>query len=95
MAIPYNIKCIFPGRISIKSEFLKYVYVQEDTISEYILENYNVSEVKANKKTGTVTIEYNPEKFDPDELFKTLDNTSPDKILESLSSLENGRGEKR
>jgi Cu2+-exporting ATPase len=95
MAIPYNIKSMLPGRVSVKSELLRYVSVSEDTITEYILENYNVSEARANKKTGTLTIEYSPEQFDPRELFKALDNTSPDQILESLTILENGRGQKK
>jgi hypothetical protein len=95
MAIPYNIKSLLPGRVSLQSELLRYVSVSEDTIAEYILENYNVSDARANKKAGTLTIEYSPEHFDPSELFKELDNSSPDQILKSLSILENGQGEKK
>ena len=95
MAIPYNIKSMLPGRVSLKSELLRYVSVSEDTISEYILENYNVSGARANKNAATLIIEYNPEQFDPRELFKALDSASPDQILESLTTLENGRGEKK
>ena len=95
MAIPYNIKSMLPGRVSLKSELLRYVSVSEDTISEYILENYNVSGARANKKAGTLTIQYSPEQFDPRDLFQALDNASPDQILESLMTLENGRGEKK
>lgn len=95
MAIPYDIKSMLPGRVSVKSELLRYVSVSEDTISEYILENYNVSGARANKKAGTLTIEFSPEQFDPRELFKALDSANPDQIIESLTALENGRGEKK
>ena len=94
MAIPYNIRSMLPGRVSLKSELLRYVSVSEDTISEYILENYNVSGARANKNAGTLIIEYNPEIFDPRELFMALDSASPEHILHSLAALENGRGRK-
>jgi hypothetical protein len=94
MAIPYNIKSMLPGRISVKSELLRYVSVPEDTIVEYILKNYNVSRARANKRAGTLTIEYSPGQFDPSELFKALDNASPDQILRSLTDLENRGGDK-
>ncbi len=95
MAIPYNIKSMLPGRVSLRSEFLRYVSVSEDTIVEYILENYKVTAARANKNAGALTIEYNPEQFDPRELFKALDSASPDQILESLAAIENGSGEKK
>ncbi len=95
MAIPYNIKSMLPGRVSLRSELLRYVSVSEDTISEYILVNYNVTAARANKNAGALTIEYNPEQFDPRELFKALDSASPDQILESLAAIENGSGEKK
>lgn len=95
MAIPYDVKSMLPGRLSLKSELLRYVSVSEDTITEYILENYKVNGARANKRAGTLTIEYSPEQFDPFELFKALDNADPDQILESLRTLENGGREKK
>lgn len=95
MAIPYNIKSMLPGRISLKSELLRYVSVSEDAINEYIIGNYNVSSARANKNAATLTIEYDPEIFDPRELFKALDRGDPYEIRKSLAAIENGRGENK
>ncbi|MGB7292936.1 MAG: hypothetical protein WBD99_12255 [Thermodesulfobacteriota bacterium] len=96
MAIPYDIKRMLPERVGVKSELLCYVPVSEDTITEYILENYNVGEARANKTTGTLTIiEFNPEPFDPSELFKALENASPDQILKPLTTLQKRRRGKK
>lgn len=95
MAIPYKIKSFLPGRISINSEFLKYVDFSDEIITEFIINNYRAKHAKLNKRTGTLTVEYDPDSFDTKALFETLNNVTPELIFQSLSAIENGRGEKK
>ncbi|MGH7802462.1 MAG: heavy metal translocating P-type ATPase [Thermodesulfobacteriota bacterium] len=90
MAIPYSIRSQLLGRVQIKSEFLKYIPVSEDTVKHFLKQKKGISGVKASKKTGNLTIEYEPKEFNPEEIFNILDNASPKIVIEALSELENG-----
>jgi Cu2+-exporting ATPase len=89
MAIPYIIKSQLPGRVQIKSEFFKYIPVSESTVKHFLSQRKGISNVKASKKTGNLTIEYEPKEFNPDEVFAILDNASPKLVVEALFELEN------
>jgi Cu2+-exporting ATPase len=89
MAIPYSIKSLLPGRVQIKSEFIKYIPVSEGTVSHFISQQDGISRVKVSKKTGNLTIEYEPRQFDIKEFFNALDNASPNAIVQILSDAEN------
>ena len=95
MAIPYTIKSFLPGRISINSEFLKYVDYSEEVITEFIINNYRAKHARLNKKTGTLTVEYDPNSFHTEALLETLNNATLESILQSLSVIANGRGGRR
>ncbi|MGE5444615.1 MAG: hypothetical protein ACM3SR_08450, partial [Ignavibacteriales bacterium] len=88
MAIPYTIKSLLPGRFQIKSEFFKYIPVSEDAVSHFINQRKGVSRVKISKKTGNLTVEYEPEEFDAREFFNILDTATPHLIATALSEAE-------
>jgi heavy metal translocating P-type ATPase len=94
MAIPYDVKSLMPGRFQIKSEFFKYISVSEDGIRNFFIQKEGVSKVKISKKTGNLTIEYEPKKFDLGEFFKTFDTGTPKYVIRVLSEAENGNGKK-
>ncbi|HEX3033761.1 MAG TPA: heavy metal translocating P-type ATPase, partial [Thermodesulfobacteriota bacterium] len=94
MAIPYDVKSLMPGRFQIKSEFFKYISVSEDGIRNFFIQKEGVSKVKISKKTGNLTIEYEPKKFDLGEFFKTFDTATPEYVIRILSEAENGNGKK-
>ncbi len=48
-----------------------------------------MSKVKISKKTGNLTLEYEPKEFDPGEFFNILDNATPQVIAMALSQAEN------
>ncbi len=94
MPIPYSIKSLLPGRIQIKSIFLKYISVSEDTVSVFLLEQEGAQRVKVSKKTGNLTIEYDIKKFNPGKFLKILDEATPELMIHVLSQVENGNGKK-
>ncbi len=89
MAIPYSIKSLLPGRFQIKSEFFKHIPVSEDAVRHFISQKKGVSKVKISKKTGNLTLEYEPKTFDPGEFFNILDTATPQFIAMALSQAEN------
>lgn len=88
MAIPYIVKSLLPGRFQIKSEFFKYIPVSEDAVSHFIRQRKGISKVKISKKTGNLTIEYEPNEFNPGEFFNILDTATPQLIATALSKAE-------
>jgi Cu2+-exporting ATPase len=94
MPIPYSINSLLPGRVQIKSVFLKYISVSENTISDFLLQQEGALNVKVSKRTGNLTIEYDIRKFNPGKFLKILDNASPEFIIHMLSQVENGNGKK-
>lgn len=90
MAIPYSIQSLLPGRLQIRSDFFKYVGVPEDNIRIFFGQKEGVSKVKISKKTGNLTVEYEPSKFDLREFLNTLDNASFEHVVKALSEVKNG-----
>ncbi len=88
MAIPYVVKSLLPGRFQIKSEFFKYIPVSEDAVSHFVSQKKGVSKVKISKKTGNLTVEYEPNEFNPGEFFNILDTATPQLIATALSEAE-------
>ncbi len=88
MAIPYTVKSLLPGRFQIKSEFFKYIPVSEGAVSHFISQRKGVSRVKISKKTGNLTVEYEPKEFNPEEFFNVLDTATPQLISMALSQAE-------
>ncbi len=94
MPIPYSIKSLLPGRLQVKSLFLKYVDVSEDTVKAFFLKREGVERVKVNKKTGSLTLEFDSKKFKLEQFFDELNNASPELIMQVLSLVENGNGKR-
>lgn len=90
MAIPYSVKSLLPGRFQIKSEFFKYIPASEDAVSHFITQKKGVSRVKISKKTGNLTVVYEPKEFNPREFFTILDTATPQLIATALSEVEKG-----
>ena len=91
MAIPYKINSFLEGRIQIKSDFFKYIHISQKAIEDYFKNHFKgIKKIKVSKKTGRITIEYNPDIFDVKEFFYFLNTASPETILEMLSEAENG-----
>ena len=94
MPIPYSIKSLLPGRLQVKSLFLKYVDVSEDTVKAFFLRREGVERVRVNKKTGSLTLEFDSKKFSLKQFFEELNNASPEHIIQVLSLVENGKGKR-
>lgn len=88
MAIPYQLVSLFPGRFKIKSEFFKHIPVSEEGVNRFISQQYGVTRVKLNKKTGSITVEYLPNVFNPGELFNLLDQATPEMISLALAQMD-------
>ncbi|MGQ0793306.1 MAG: heavy metal translocating P-type ATPase [Deltaproteobacteria bacterium] len=94
MPIPYTVSRFLPGRIQIKSIFLRYAGVEDSALEQFIAQNEGVSRVKASTRTGTLTIEYDPKKFSVGALLSLLDTATPQMISFALAQTKNGNGKK-
>jgi len=90
MAIPYKINSFLEGRIQVKSDLLRYVHVSQEGIENYFKSNFKgIKKIKVSKKTGRITVEYDPNTFDLKGFFHFFDTYSPETILDILSEAEN------
>ncbi|SNR61879.1 heavy metal translocating P-type ATPase [Desulfurobacterium atlanticum] len=97
MSLPYKIVSFMEGRVQVKSDFFKYICVSEAGIESYIKSHFSgVISVKVSKKTGRVTVEYDPASFDVKEFFSFLASITSETVLDMLSQWdkENGNEQK-
>ncbi len=82
----FDIKHKSYGRIRVNSFYLKYIDVSEDTIESFIKSQDGIIDAKLNKTTGSLSIEYDPDKIFIEEFIELINNTPIDVILGVLKA---------
>ncbi len=70
MPIPYKIKRLSYGKITVSSYLLRHPVLGKDTVEEYFLRFNGVIKVRCRKSSGSLTLEYNPDTFNLIEFIK-------------------------
>ncbi len=85
MPIPYKIKRLSYGKITVSSYLLRHPVLGKDTVEEYFLRFNGVIKVRCRKSSGSLTLEYNPDTFNLIEFINFLESSSLELFLEELS----------
>lgn len=82
----FEIKHKSYGRIRINSFYLKYLDVSEEAIESFIKSQDGILDVKLNKITGSLSIQYEPDKICIEEFLEIIKSTPIDVILGILKT---------
>ncbi len=82
----FEIKHKTYGRIRVNSFYLKYIDVSKDVIESFIKSQDGITDVKLNKTTGSLSIEYDPNKICIEEFIELISSTPVNVILGVLKS---------
>jgi heavy metal translocating P-type ATPase len=91
MTIPYTVERLLPGRLCIRSQYLKYSEIPEEGLCRYLLQKEGALDVRIKKRTGYISVEYDTSRFKLGDFFKSLKSITPQKIEKFLSKPQNGR----
>ncbi|MEM4409870.1 MAG: hypothetical protein QXI19_14120, partial [Candidatus Caldarchaeum sp.] len=92
MAIPYVLSHFTPGRVKIRSLHLKYADYDEGALRAHLENGDGVRSVRVNKKTGSLTIEYDPRLYDPNLAFSFFADLTPQCLVETLGYQKKNSG---
>ncbi len=90
----YKVEHHIPGRIRISSLYLKHIDIPQENIESFIKSQEGILDAKLNKKAGSLTIEYDPQKIYIEEFLELLEDTPVNFILDLLSSYKPQKIEK-
>jgi heavy metal translocating P-type ATPase len=91
MTIPYTVERLLPGRLCIRSEYLKYSEIPEYGLRKFLLQKDGTLDVRIKKRTGYISIEYDTNRLKLGEFFSSLKLATPQKIEKFLAQPQNGR----
>ncbi|MFN3813622.1 MAG: heavy metal translocating P-type ATPase [Aquificaceae bacterium] len=85
MPLPYKIKRLSRGKITVSSYLFRHPGLGKDTLERYFLGFNGVMKARCRKSSGSLSLEYNPDTFDLIEFINFLQNSSLELFLEELS----------
>ncbi|MCS7279954.1 MAG: heavy metal translocating P-type ATPase [Thermodesulfobacteriaceae bacterium] len=85
MALPFEIKRLFPGRLKISSFIFQKLRYKDEVVESFFYRFPGVKKVKFKKENNTLILEYDLNRFDMIEFFNYLKLTNYELFLEDLS----------